>query len=221
MNFKICDDVSALGIKVAFLVMHNLDMECYDNLIKEEIARFYLEFTNTVGPEDLEKDKNITGYRRLHEKAGVNEKSVIASPESLMTILFKHKTLRPINYIVDIYNYVAIKNRISIGAHDISKIHGNIRLCFTKGHERFIPLGKNKLQPLSKGEYCYIDDSDEVICRLDYRQCNKTKIGTTTDSCLFIIQGNEYIPEENLEATANELVALLSTKVTNHSITLL
>ena len=217
MDFKICEDVSALGIHVVFLVIYDIDNTNYDVDLENTIYKFYKEFYTYYSSEDLEKDKNIIGYRELHKNIGINDKSLIASPESLIKILFKHKTLRPINFIVDTYNYVAIKNRISIGAHDIKHIYGDVRLCFTNGDEHFVPLGKKIPQVINKGEYCYIDDANEILCRLDCRQCDKTKTTVDTNSFLFIIQGHENISTITLESTAKELQTLIKSHSTKDS----
>lgn len=205
MNFKICEEVSALGIKVAFLIIHNIDNKHYNDSLKHKIDNFYSQFLNEYSIESLENDANIIGYRQLHKMIGVTDKSIVASPESLMKLLFKHKSLRPINFIVDTYNYIAIKNKISIGAHDLKHINGDVRLCFTKGDEQFIPLGKNKPQPINSGEYCYIDDKNEILCRLDCRQCDKTKTSSDTKDCLFIIQGHSDISLDLIKSTVLEI----------------
>jgi DNA/RNA-binding domain of Phe-tRNA-synthetase-like protein len=153
---------------------------------------------------------------------GITENSLIASPESIIKILLKHKSLRSINPIVDTYNYISIKNKVSIGAHDMEHIKGNVELRLTNGNELFIPLGKDKPQAINSGEYCYIDDSNEVICRLDCRQCDKTKTSNNTRSCLFIIQGNESTSLDLLHSTANQLLNLFTHTEVNrtlHSIT--
>jgi len=196
MNFKICEEVSALGLKVAFLVIHNIDNNQYDNSLEHKIDEFYTQFLNEYSTEHLENDSNIIGYRKLHKKIGITDKNLIASPESLIKLLFKHKSLRPINFIVDTYNYIAIKNKVSIGAHDLKHINGNVRLCFTKGDERFIPLGKK-------------------LCRLDCRQCNKTKTTTDTRDCLFIIQGHKNITSNLIKSTAEELLTIFSPYITD------
>ena len=205
MNFNICEEVSELGIQVAFLIIRDINNNHYDNSLKDKIDKFYAQFLSKCSIESLEKDPNIVGYRKLHEKIGITDKSLIASPESLINLLFKHRTLRPINFLVDTYNYIAIKNRVSIGAHDLKNIKGNIRLCFTKGKERFIPLGRNKEQKINIGEYCYIDDNNDVLCRLDCRQCDKTKTTTSTKNCLFIIQGHSGISIDTIKSTAVEI----------------
>ena len=221
MDFKISENVSALGIKVVFLVIYNIDNTPVDELLKKKIGDFHKNSLRSFTTENLESDPNIIGYRKLHEKVGVTEKSLVASPESLIKLLFKHKTLRPISFIVDTYNYVAIKNRVSIGAHDVEQINGNVRLCLANGDERFIPLGKKSLQAINKGEYCYIDDANEIICRLDCRQCDKTKTTVKTKSCLFIIQGHADIPEKILLSTAEEIQSLILMHTTKNAKTIL
>ena len=164
MNFKICEDVSALGIKAAFLVIYNIDKSFYDDLLKNKIKDFYVDFLKRYTPKDLENDESILGYRKLHKLTGIKDKTLVASPENLIKLLFKYSSFKPINNIVDTYNYIAIKNRVSLGAHDLEHISGNVRLCFSKGNEHFIPLGKKKSQAVGNGEYCYIDDNNEIIC---------------------------------------------------------
>ena len=215
MKFKVCEDISSLGIKVVFLVIYSIDNTHYDDYVKKITSKFYDNFHKTYTQEDLEQDKNILGYRILHQKIGINDKSLIASPESLIKLIFKNNKLKPINFIVDTYNYVAIKNKISIGAHDLQKIIGNVRLCYTEGNEIFTPLGSKSSKIIDKNEYCYIDDSNEVICRLDCRQSEKTKISTNTQDCLFIVQGHSGISEKNLISTAEELRSLLLKQTKN------
>lgn len=208
MNFKICDDVSALGIKAAFLILYNINNDSSYDKLKNKIYSFYENFINVHTLHDLDYDKNILGYRKLHSSIGVTEKSLVASPESLIKLLHKYKTLRPINNLVDIYNYIAIKNKISIGAHDLDQIAGNVRLCMTNGNESFTPLGRNKPQNIIENEYCYIDDNDEILCRLDCRQCDKTKTSKETKNCLFIIQGHKDIPIDLIKSTSTELQSI-------------
>ncbi len=205
MDFKICEEVSVLGIHAAFLIIKGIDNHHYNDSLKQNIEEFYTQYLQKHSIESLQIDENIIGYRNLHKDVNITDNTLIASPESLIKILFKHKSIRPINFIVDTYNYIAIKNKVSIGAHDLSHINGNVRLCFTKGDELFIPLGKKKQLSVNSGEYCYIDDDNEILCRLDCRQCDKTKTTTDTKDCLFIIQGHKYISVDIIKSTAEEI----------------
>lgn len=215
MDCKVSRHVSALGINVLYLLIHKLDISFFTLSLKDEIENYYKQFEKNVTIDDIVIDPHIAGYRKLHEKVGITDNSLVASPESLYKILFKYKSLRPINPIVDAYNFIAIKNKVSIGAHDLNQIDGDVELKLTNGDELFIPLGKNKEQKIAPGEYCYIDDNNEVICRLDCRQCDKTKTSASTSSCLFIIQGNEYISTSALDVTAEDLLDIFNLGISN------
>ncbi len=206
MECTVSDEASALGIHVAYLLISDIDRSFFTESLKNEIEHFYRNYSRTLTQEEIKNDPHFVGYRELHKQVGVKSKSLVASPESLIKILQKHNSLRPINYIVDTYNYIAIKNKVSIGAHDTELINGNVDLRIVDGNERFIPLGETNSQTVHAGEYCYVDGSNEIICRLDCRQCDKTKTSENTKSCLFIIQGNKYIQPELLEDVAKEIV---------------
>lgn len=222
MECSVSDQASALGIQVVYLLVYNIDHSFFTASLKNEIEHYYRNLSATSLRLEITNDPYIKGYRELHNKVGATHKSLIASPESLINILIKHKTLRPINSIVDSYNYIAIKNKVSIGAHDIQSINGNVSLKLVSGDEIFIPLGSDKTQAVQAGEYCYADDSNEIICRLDCRQCDKTKTSDRTQSCLFIIQGNEHIPLDVLNSVAEELLDIFNLGISSqiqHSIT--
>ena len=62
---------------------------------------------------------------------------------------------------------------------------------------------------MSPGEYAYIDDAHNILCRLEVRQCERTKITLDTTDGFFIVQGNAQTEEVSLHETANELLALI------------
>ncbi len=62
---------------------------------------------------------------------------------------------------------------------------------------------------MSSGEYAYIDDSGDVLCRLEVRQGDKTKISLNTTACFYIVQGNATTGDASLQTAAEELIALI------------
>lgn len=82
-------------------------------------------------------------------------------------------------------------------------------LRLTNGAESFQPLGAPEPEPIKAGEYAYIEDSiNTVICRLECKQVEKTKVTESTTDCFYILQGNARTPRESLHAALNELVEL-------------
>ncbi|MCD8028498.1 MAG: B3/4 domain-containing protein [Erysipelotrichaceae bacterium] len=81
---------------------------------------------------------------------------------------------------------------------------------FTHGDEIFIPLGQSEPVPVQANEYSYIDDDNEVICRLEIRQVNKTKVTEDSKNIFFIVQGNEKTSNDYILDVANELINLIT-----------
>lgn len=76
----------------------------------------------------------------------------------------------------------------------------------TNGSENFIPLGSIEPKPVNYGEYSFVDDENDVICWLDIRQVDKTKVTEDTKNILYFIIGNEQNSYDELENVANEII---------------
>ncbi len=112
-----------------------------------------------------------------------------------------------INTLVDLYNCVSASRLITIGAHDLARITGQLRIGITTGNERFVPLFSSDQQSVRPGEYAYMDDSD-IICRLDIRQCHKTRITIDTREAVLFANSNPRVPKEVLIGAVQEVCDL-------------
>jgi DNA/RNA-binding domain of Phe-tRNA-synthetase-like protein len=201
--------VAAAGVKVAYLLVGGLDNHAGDDAFADEYRRLQEVILRDDTLAAVRADPRISGYRSLHETFGVGDAAMTPSPESIFRVLFEHGALRPINPLVDVYNFVSLKYRISAGAHDLDKIPGAVDLTTTRGDERFVPLGRAKPTAVPAGEYAYVDGDGEVLCRLECRQSEKTKIESTTRNALFILQGHAAIPMAAMTRAVGELKDLL------------
>jgi len=199
----------ALGLKVRCFLINGLN----NSTVSEEFERFRLEETAKIksglSEESIKNDPIMVGFRLLHEKIGKTGKRWVSSPENLRRMLLGSLELPSINKIVDIYNLVSLKSGLALGAHDLDKIEGNINLRLTTGAEKFWPIGSKEPDKVSAGEYAYCDDSNEVICRLEVRQVEKTKVLPTTTNAFFIVQGNPNTSENIIDRTTDDLLKLL------------
>jgi DNA/RNA-binding domain of Phe-tRNA-synthetase-like protein len=208
ITFNIAPEVSSLGVKGAYFTLggiNNRDIDPEFEKIKNETIENIL---TTLSENSILNNPIMEGFRRLHEAVGRSGKKNVSSPENLLNFLFNNRTLPHVNLLVDIYNLVSVKSGLALGAHDISNISGNIQLKFTTGTEKFLPLGYQKIKPVGAGEYAYIDDDNEIICRLEVRQVEKTKITLETQECFYIIQGNMNTSAEQIHLATNELIDL-------------
>ena len=70
-------------------------------------------------------------------------------------------------------------------------------------------MGGHPAESVGAGEYCYRDESGQILCRLDYKQCDQSKINLSTTGCLFIIQGHVQTPTSVLSQARERLIGLL------------
>jgi len=213
-GFSTAPEVEALealdgqGWRGAYFVMEGLrngsehpDLE----ILKVDAAQ---EARERFAPDTLREDPVLEGFRALHRAVGRANRKTVSSPENLLRLVLRSGALPRVNLLVDIYNLVSIQSRLALGAHDLAGVEGDIRLRLTDGTEGFHPLGEGAPKPVAPGEYAYVDDANDVLCRMEVRQVEKSKVGLDTRACFYIVQGNGATPWEAVRAAAEETIAL-------------
>ena len=206
MEFFVEKAVLESGVKIIFPEVTGIDntlkseewQEYRNNKIKELIERYE--------GIDVHSDAILEGFNILHDNVGVKRRKNIPASENPIKLLNKNHDLFYINQAVDIYNIISLDSKLALGAHDIDNVEGNVTLRFTDGSEKFIPLGQSEPIKVAPHEYCYCDDSNEVLCRLEIRQVNKTAVNENTRNIFYIVQGNEATSDEYLEKIAQEII---------------
>jgi DNA/RNA-binding domain of Phe-tRNA-synthetase-like protein len=209
IGFDISESVLALGVKCAVFTLRNIENRATDHEFEEVKTQLTREILTDLSLTKIVTDPILQGFRQLHEAVGCSNKKYVPSPETLLQGLLQTGRLPHINLLVDIYNLVSVKTRLSLGAHDVSAVCGNIHLRLTTGEEHFWPLGSDVLKPVGRGEYAYVDDENNILCRLEVRQSERTKIMLDTADCFCIVQGNPATESEYLRSTAEELISLI------------
>ncbi len=206
IKFAVEKAVLDIGVKIVFPVIEGMD----NTLVspewmakrKEIIARLLDEYKDI----DYHADPILEGFHILHDRAGVKRRKNIPASENLIRLMNKHGDVFFINQAVDIYNILSMESKLALGAHDIDHVDGNVTLRFTDGTERFVPIGQSDPVPNNPNEYSYCDDANEVLCRLEIRQVEKTKVDENTTNVFYIVQGNESTDDELLLATAQKII---------------
>ena len=208
MNFYVEQAVTDAGVKIVFAAVYGLDNHgedpewaAYRDKRLEELYEEYAEL-------DVHADPILEGFNLLHDRTGVKRRKNIPASENLIRLLKKNHGMFYINQAVDIYNLISLESKLALGAHNIDRVEGDVTLRFTDGSERFVPIGQEDPVPVAPHEYCYCDDANEVLCRLEIRQVEKTKVDEDARNVFYIVQGNEATPYELLYETAQKIVDL-------------
>lgn len=206
MQFYVEQPVLDSGVKILFAVIEGLDNTQnspeWQEYRSAKIQELYQRYQNI----DVHADPILEGFHILHDNTGVKRRKNIPASENLIKLLLKHQDMVYINQAVDIYNLISLDSKLALGAHNMNHVDGNVTLRFTNGTERFVPIGQTRPIAVNPHEYSYCDDSNEVLCRLEIRQVEKTKVDESAANIFYIVQGNEATTDELLEQTAQEII---------------
>lgn len=206
MNFYVEQKVLDAGVKILFPVVRGLDNHVQSEEWKAYRTERIAALLEVYRDLDVKADPILEGFHVLHDNTGVKRRKNIPASENLIKLLKKHEDMFYINLAVDIYNLISLESKLALGAHDIDHVDGNVTLRFTDGTERFQPIGQPEPVGINAGEYCYCDDANEVLCRLEVRQVEKTKVTEEARNIFYIVQGNEATPDELLLKTAQAII---------------
>ncbi len=198
MRFYVSSEVRALGIDAQAILVRNMRIANRNSALE----RLKKQLVDIVRSRNLQEDPILAGYREHYQRLGYS--GYVSPAENLMRTIIVNGRLPTINTAVDIYNLVAVESSLSLGAHDTAKIVGDPRLCVTAGTERYLPLNGKELVTLPAGEYACADD-EKVLCRLDVKQCEETKVTKATSEFLVYVQGNRFTTAANMQSALRRI----------------
>lgn len=208
MEFKAEKAVLDSGVKIIFAVVNGMDnhgnSEEWQTYRTKRITELYEQYKDI----DVHSDPILEGFNILHDHVGVRRRKNIPASENLIKLLVKRGEMFFINQAVDIYNLISLESKLALGAHNIDRADGDVTLRFTDDSEKYIPIGQTEPTPVAPHEYCYCDDANEVLCRLEIRQVNKTAVDENAVNVFYIVQGNEATPDELLTEIAGRIIDL-------------
>ena len=186
--------VSALGIGVCLALFRGARVSNRSNPLEKRKK----EALETLRAVDVAAHPILAGYRALHARVGAAG-TVLPPAQHLIALAQSGGRLPNINTVVDCYNLISALTGLSVGAHDLAQVRGDLRFRLTTGAERYTPLGEERPVPVAAGEYACLD-GEKVLCRLDVKQCQETRITKATTEFLVYVQGNPATREEDLLA---------------------
>lgn len=204
INFTVSDELKS--IPTIWSSYYDLDCRKLKPQQRSILDEMVHEVIDSL-PGDWKKDPKLVGFKNLHDKYSSN-KDLPGSVELLIERILMEGSLPRINAFVDIYNYVSIKTGVSIGAHDISKLMGDPVLKLLDKDKDFLEIGTGEMVVANKGEYAYTDQAG-ILCRLDIKQSQRTRVSEKTKNILVIFQGHEDISVNDLEDAKSLLEELV------------
>lgn len=202
MKLIVTPQVKELGINACMAVIRNANISNRSGPL-EKIKKEVIEKVKVL---DISNNQILKGYKELYDKVGI--KGHIPPAEHLITLVKNNGRLPNINTVVDCYNLVSAETCLSIGAHDTAHIKGDVIFKVTDGSEKYRPLFENSPINVSPGEYACMDE-EKIICRMDIKQCDETKITKETQEFIVYVQGNKHVEFDYLQKALKRVCDLI------------
>lgn len=214
LPLPIADEAAQLKLPVVAFAMNDLKPlgTGVQKRLKKEWEQWVEELKNRRTQERKDIDDILEKAYSLNESLGVGRDEIPGNALLQQFLADPNKEFPFINPLVAFYNYVEAKSGLSIGAHDLSLLKGDVVLKICDGSEEYWPLGSDYAKKVPAGTYAYCDDEGKrVICWLEVKQSRDTSVNNKTTDVLFILQGYEGISLEYVQAAADELKELVET----------
>lgn len=212
-KFRVDPKVKDLGVVIRGVRISDIDNHAYSQSLHDYID---IHVQRLIDQPLMNNDPIIQGFYDLHKSVNVSKRKNPPASENLLKLLQKRKAMTCINPVVDIYNIISMESKLALGAHDIDRVDGNITLRLTQGNENFIPLGQIEPKEVGAGIYSYIDDGQDIICYLEVRQVDKTKVTIESRDIFFIVQGNKETSQSYVDSVAKELITVITYYLGGH-----
>ena len=197
------------GLRIGIVHATGVDNhgDCFD--LQEKIRKIQRKIRDDLDREMLAECPKIQNWRKAYTLFGAKPKKHRSSVENLYRMTLEGKDLRPINTLVDIYNYVSLMHMVPIGGDDLARAEGDIVLRFAKGNEPFFPLGSEKMQTAKQGEVIYADEREVLCRRWNWRESDKTKMTEDTSEVLLVAEGLPPVSAEDIGRVVEDLAQLV------------
>ncbi len=209
--FQVSDECRSLGLRAGAILFRDLTIGDSPPALREQID----ELSRQIGDEfqtaaEIRESAEIKAHYEILRRVGVKPRRRPPSTEKLLDLARTRQTLPAINSLVDAYNLVSIASRCSLGAHDLDLFDSPAELRLFRGDEQFRPLGSEEDQPITAGEFGYVDAENRVLCRLDSLQADFSKVTPATKNVLLIVEATDQHEPEQIAAAFEETIALVS-----------
>ena len=211
MIFKVSKACYGLGLRAGAIVFRGIEIGDSSPELSGEIEKEVRRIQ--VRHEDSKLVRTLEEIKVLHDilrSVGVNPRRTQPSNQRLLEMACKKGVLPSINSLVDTYNLISIQTRASMGAHDLGSLSLPVSLTKTTGEESFVPLGTAEEQPVPAGEFGYVDADNRLICRLDVRQADFSKVTASSRDVLLIIETNTAFTEEAVRQTFDTSISRIT-----------
>jgi len=196
-------------VNIGILAAKGIDNKGTNEEVFDLIKEREKEIRTSFNTETLSLNPKIECWRKAFSSFGAKPKKYKSSVENLLRIILEGNSIRHINKIVDIYNYISIKHILPLGGDDTDNVAGDIKLTLARGDEKFVELNSEEVKNPKPGEVVYKDDKEILCRRWNWRECDKTKMTEETKNIVLVLEALPPVTKGELENAIDDLKELI------------
>lgn len=208
MKIEFENRLKDIGLKCGYIILEAEVKESSKEL-KSLIFEESKKLRDKMKVEGLENDKIAKAYRKLWWDFKIDPTKLRPSGEALIRRILLGKELYLINNVVDCFNLTSIQTGLSIGAHDIEKLTGNITIRLAKRGEKFIAIGSKGEMILNGNELIVSDDKKVLDLAYSTSSCELTKITDKTKKIILTVYAPKEISVDYISECLEKLISYL------------
>lgn len=153
----------------------------------------------SIKPEEIRELRNVSLYRDIMSKSGINPNKYMASVEAMYKRIIKGGQLPIINALVDLCNAVAVEEIISLGAHNLDDIKDDMEVRFSREGDVFLPFGETEYEDVEPGEIVFTSGNVVQTRKWLWRQSELGKTDLSSNYIVFQLVGFGGDDDRSLE----------------------
>lgn len=142
-----------------------------------------------LNSDNLKSHPDIAIYRDALMKVDINPNKYTNSVEAMSKRVIKGGALPRINALVDLCNAIALKEVISLGAHDLADLNADLEVRLTRDGDKFLPFGASDFEPVPSGELVLTSGNEIQTRQWLWRQSELGKITLNSSDIFFQLVG--------------------------------
>lgn len=211
MKYTIDKSVFELNPNIKFGILVGNNIKNSDTT-KEDEARLRNaenKMKDEIKPEEIRSLHNVSMYRDVMQKSGINPNKYPPSIEAMFKRIVKGGQLPVINALVDLCNAVSIEQGISLGGHDLKDIYEDLEVRYSRKGDIFLPFGSENYEDVQEGELIFTSGNIVQTLKWVWRQSELGKVMLDSRDVFFQLVGFEYEEGSSLYEAMNGIEELI------------
>ncbi len=211
MKYTVDEAVFEINPKLRFGIIIGDDIKNSDTSPEDEARLRNAEekMRTSIKSEEIRDLRNVSLYRDIMTRAGINPNKYMASVEAMYKRIVKGGQLPLINALVDLCNAVAIEEMISLGAHDLDDIKEDLEVRFSRQGDIFLPFGETEYEDVEPGEMVFTSGNVVQTRKWLWRQSELGKTDLESNHLIFQLVGFGDNGDQSLDRALKSIEELI------------